>query len=186
MDEPQGDRSRINRTIYQLDSLYNTLSPQEFGRVMQQVLACSFEAAGCHVIENAIGVPDFTATSPTMDGQSHTIAVEVKTTDKSKIVLTQRDLDGILNPGQTGVLAVLVFPAMHPGWLLIQAESVSARSWELRHLAMKPQVDVGFDVNSMFQRITGGLEIGLVSGGPALDGWIKSQRHAFHATNARR
>ena len=183
MDEPQGDRSRSNRTIYQLDSLYKTLSPQEFGRVMQQVLACSFEAAGFHVIENAIGVPDFTATSPAIGGQNHTIAVEVKTTDKSKIVLTQRDLDGILNPGQIGVLAVLVFPAMNPGWLLIRADSVSARSWEIRHLTMKPQVDVGFDVNTMFQRITGGLEVRLVSGGRELDGWIRSQRHAFHATN---
>ncbi len=184
MDEPQEDRSRINRTIYQLDSLYKMLSPQEFGRVMQQVLACSFEAAGFHVIENAIGVPDFTATSPRIDGESHTISVEVKTTDKSRIVLTQRDLDGILNPGQTGVLAVLVFPAMNPGWLLIQAESVSARSWELRHLAIKPQVDVGFDVNTMFQRITCVLEVRLVTGGPELEGWIKSQRHAFHAANA--
>lgn len=186
MDEPQEDRSRINRTIYQLDSLYNSLSPQEFGRVMQQLLACSFEAAGFHVIENAIGVPDFTATSPTIDGQSHTIAVEVKTTDKSKIVLTKRDLDGILNPGQTGVLAVLVFPARNPGWLLIQAESVSARSWELRRLTMKPHVDVGFDVNGRFQQITGGLEVGLVSGGPELDRWIKLQRRAFHDTNAQR
>lgn len=184
MDELQGDRKRINRTIYQLDSLYRTLSPQEFGRVMQQVLACSFEAAGFHVIENTVGVPDFTATSPMMNGQSHTIAVEVKTTDKSKIVLTQRDLDGILNPGQTGLLAVLVFPAMNPGWLLIPAESVSSRSWELRHLAMQPQVDVGFDLNMMFQRITGSLDVAYVSTGAELDGWIKSQRHAFHATNA--
>jgi hypothetical protein len=181
MGEKNGDRGRVNRTIYQLDSLYKHLSPQEFGRVMQQVLACGFEAAGFHVVENAVGVPDFTATSPMTDGLCETIAVEVKTSDKSKISLTQRDLDGIRTPGQTGVLAVLVFPAMNPGWLLIPAASVSPRLWDIRHLGMKHRVDVGFDVDDMFHRITAGLETHLAPGGSELEGWIKTQRHAFLA-----
>lgn len=153
---------------------------------MQQVLACAFEAATFHVIENAVGVPDFTATSPLIDGDCKTIAVEVKTTDKSKVVLTQRDLDGILNPGQVGVLAVLVFPAMNPGWLLISANDITAHSWEMRHLMMKEKVDVGFDVDEMFRRVTAGLETHLATGGPELEGWIKSQRHFFHATNSQK
>ena len=181
MSDTSSDRSRINRTIYQLDTLYKKLSPQEFGRVMQQFLACSFEAAAFDVVENAVGVPDFTATSPLIDGVFQTIAVEVKTTDKSKIPLRQRDLDGIGNPGQVGVLAVLIFPAISPGWLLIQADSISARAWELRHLKMKPRVDVGFDVDVMFHRVVGGLETQMVPGGSDLEGWIKTQRHAFHA-----
>ncbi len=151
---------------------------------MQQVLACSFEAAGFHVVENAVGVPDFTATSPVVDGHCQTIAVEVKTSDKSKISLTQRDLDGILTPGQTGVLAVLMFPAMNPGWLLIAANSIAARSWEIRHLGMKQQVDIGFDVDDMFHRITAELETSLAPGGSELEGWIKAQRHAFLAKNS--
>ncbi|MGH9089899.1 MAG: hypothetical protein ACRDZR_00735 [Acidimicrobiales bacterium] len=165
-----------------MDTLYKQLSPQEFGRVMQQVLACSFEVAAFDVVENAVGVPDFTATSPLIDGACQTIAVEVKTTDKSKIPLKQRDLDGIRNPGQIGVLAVLIFPAKNPGWLLIQADSISARAWELRHLKMKPQVDVGFDADAMLHRVVAGLETQLVPGGSDLEGWIKAQRHAFHAT----
>ena len=185
MAEAIGDRGRINRTIYQLDSLYKNLSPQEFGRVMQQILACGFEAAGFHVVENAVGVPDFTAASPMSDGHCETIAVEVKTSDKPKIPLTQRDLDGIRTPGQTGVLAVLMFPSMNPGWLLIPSDSVTPRSWEIRRLGMKPRVDVGFDVDDMFHRITAGLEASLVTGGSELEGWIKAQRRAFHAVNSR-
>jgi hypothetical protein len=185
MSETTGDRTHINRTIYQLDLLRKRLSPQEFGRVMQQALACAFEAAGFRVVENAIGVPDFTATSPMTSGESQTLAVEVKTSDKSKIVLTKRGLDGIRTPGQSGVLAVLDFPALNPRWLLIPETSVTARSWEIRHLRMKPQVDVGFDVDEMFHRIMGCLEAGMAPGGPDLDGWIKAQRHAFHAMNSR-
>ena len=185
MAETNGDRSRVNRTIYQLDFLYKKLSPQEFGRVMQQVLACVFEAADFRVIENTVGVPDFTATPPKSDGHSETIAVEVKTSDKPKIPLTQRDLDGIRNPEQTGVLAILKFPVTNPGWLLIPADSVSPRSWEIRHLKMKPQVNVGFDVDDMFHRITEGLEVSQVIGGSKLEHWIKAQRHAFLATNSR-
>lgn len=183
MPETNIDRVRVNRTIHQLDLLYKNLSPQEFGRVMQQVLACAFEAAGFHVIENAVGVPDFTATPPMNSGRA-TIAVEVKTSDKSKIPLTQRDLDGIRNPNQTGVLAVLKFPSMNPGWLLIPSDSISPRSWEIRHLGMKPRVDVGFDVDDVFHQIAAGLEASLVTGGSDLDGWIKAQRHAFHAMNS--
>jgi len=183
MADTNGDRSRANRTIYQLDVLYKKLSPQEFGRVMQQVLACAFQAAGFQVIENTIGVPDFTATSPTSVGQ--TIDVEVKTSDKSKIPLTQRDLDGIRNPAHIGVLAVLMFPVKNPGWLLIPADSISPRSWEIRHLKMKPQVNVGFGVDDMFHRIVAELEATSVARGSELDGWIKAQRHAFHAMNSR-
>ena len=152
---------------------------------MQQMLACSFEAAGFHVIENAVGVPDFTATSPIVEGRCETIAVEVKTSDKSKISLTQRDLDGIGTPGQTGILAVLMFPSMNPGWLLIPADSVSPRSWEIRHLGMKEQVGVGFDVDGMFHRVIAGLESGLAPRGQELEGWTKAQRHAFLAKNSR-
>jgi hypothetical protein len=179
------NRVLINRVIYQLDTLYKNLSPQEFGRVMQQLLACSFEAAGFSVVENAVGVPDFTATFPLIDGQRQTIAVEVKTTDKSKIPLTQRDLDGIGNPGQIGILAVLIFPAINPGWLMIRADSISARAWEIRHLKMRPQVDIGFDVDDQFHRIVTGLEAQSVPRGSDLDGWIKAQRHAFHAMVAK-
>lgn len=152
---------------------------------MQQVLACSFEAAGFRVVENTVGVPDFTATSSITDGNDQTIAVEVKTSDKSKISLTQRDLDGIRTPGQTGVLAVLMFPAMNPRWLLNSADSISPGSWEIRHLGMKPQVNVGFDVDNMFHRATAGLETHLVPGGSELEGWIKTQRHAFLVLNSR-
>ena len=152
---------------------------------MQQVLACSFEAAGFHVVENAIGVPDFTATASSTDGNGQTIAVEVKTSDKSKISLTQRDLDGIRTPGQIGVLAVLMFPAMNPRWLLISADSISPGSWEIRHLGMKPQVNVGFEVDNMFHRATSGLEANLVPGGSELESWIKAQRHTFLVINSR-
>jgi hypothetical protein len=151
---------------------------------MQQVLACGFEAADFHVVENAVGVPDFTATSPMIDGDCQTFAVEVKTTDKAKIAPTQRDLDGIRTPGQIGVLAVLMFPSMNPGWLLIPANSISTRSWEIRHLMMKRKVDVGFDVDDMFHRVVAGFETNLATGGSDLEGWIKAQRHAFLAMSS--
>ena len=152
---------------------------------MQQVLACAFEAADFRVIENTVGVPDFTATPPKSSDNSETIAVEVKTSDKPKIPLTQRDLDGIRTPGQTGVLAVLMFPSMSPGWLLVPADSISPRSWEIRHLKMKPQVNVGFDVDAMFHRIMAELEVTSVTKGSELDSWIKAQRHAFHTRNSK-
>jgi hypothetical protein len=176
MTEVIGDRSRISRTIYKLDSLYHRLSPHEFGRVMQQVLACSFEASGFRVVENAIGVPDFTATSPPWSGDVQVIAVEVKTTDKAKLNVTQRDLDGISTAGQTGVLAVLMFPSKDPGWLLISANDLSPRSWALRYLRMKSRVDVGCDVNGMLHDIVAGLDTGTAPGGPELESWIRGER----------
>jgi hypothetical protein len=181
VNDSEDNRSRINRTIFQLDSLYNSLSPQEFGRVMQQLLACTFAATKFRVIENTIGVPDFTATTTLVGGISETFAVEVKTTDKSKLSLTQRDLDGILTPGQTGILAVLMFPAITPRWLLISAGGVSSRSWEIRHLKGMPNIDVGFDVDTLFQQVVANLDTASISKGQELEGWIKGQRHSFMA-----
>lgn len=185
MDETTRDRTRINRTIYQLDLLHGRLSPQDFGRAMQQLLACAFEAAGFRVIENAVGVPDFTASRETANGVFQTFAFEVKTSDTARIVLTERDLDGIRIPGHTGVLAVLVFPARNPRWLLISEDALTARSWETRHLAQMQQVDVGFDLDEIFQRVIGSLDATLAPSGPPLKDWINSQRLAFHAINFR-
>lgn len=44
-------------------------------------------------------------------------------------------------------------------------------------------MDVGFDVDGMFHRVTAGLETDAAMGGSELGGWIKSQRHAFHTMN---
>jgi Holliday junction resolvase len=161
------------------------LTPQEFGRVLQQLLACEFEAAGFHVVENAVGVPDFTASPPIIAPDCQTIAVEVKTTDRSMVSLTQRDLDGVLAPGQLGVVAVLVFPARHPGWLLVSADDLCARSWKIRHLMMKPKAEVGFDVDEVFHQLMAGLETDVVTSGPGLEAWTRSQRHAFLASHLR-
>jgi hypothetical protein len=74
---------------------------------------------------------------------------------------------------------------MNPGWLLIPAASVSPRSWDIRHLGMKHRVDVGFDVDEMFQQIAAELEVQLAPGGSELEGWVKAQRHAFLAKYSR-
>jgi hypothetical protein len=152
---------------------------------MQHLLACVFEAAGFHVVENAVGVPDFSAVPPIIARDCPTIAVEVKTTDKAVIFLTQRDLDGVSAPEQLGVVAVLMFPARNPGWLLIPAASLCAGSWKVRHLMRKPRVEVGFSVDEMFRQLVGELETDAVTGGPGLEGWVKSQRHAFLANHLR-
>ena len=75
------DRVTINRGIVRLDCLCSLLGPQGFGRAMQHLLAYSFECAGFEVVENAVGVPDYTATPPV---GSETISVEVKTSGRYK------------------------------------------------------------------------------------------------------
>jgi hypothetical protein len=184
MSDPTGGRVRINRTIHQLDVLRGKLTAQEFGRAMQQLLACAFEAAGFDVVENAVGVPDFTATPPRPAGNVGQIAVEVKTSDKPEISLTRRDLHGIRTLGQTGMLAVLVFPDLSPRWALVPANSVSARTWKMRHLLAMEQVDVGFDVNDIFYEIGASLDTTSVVGGPELGNWIKVERHKFLSLNS--
>lgn len=183
MVEVLDDRRAINRTIYVLDSLHDALSPQEFGRAMQRVLACVFQAQGFLVVQNAVGVPDFTATGK---DAGRALAVEVKTCEGSRVSLTQRDLDGVRVSGQTGVLAVLVFPDRTPRWLLISADTLSARAWLMRHLAAKPQVDVGFGVSDVFYRVVGSLQPEWVRGGPELEQWLDFQLHSFLASAAGR
>jgi hypothetical protein len=153
---------------------------------MQHVLAWCFEAAGFQVVENAVGVPDFTAHSPPSAVKSEYFAVEVKTTDKTRISLAQRELDAIRTTGQTGILAILEFPSMNPGWLLKSADGLAARTLELRHLRLRPQVELIFDVDGIFRDAVSGLEVQSIVRGPALKGWISSQRGMFLSRVAQR
>jgi hypothetical protein len=179
MFEGSADRVLINKAIYQLDLLYANLTPQEFGRVMQQILACCFEAADYHLVENAVGVPDFVATSQGTEISCVTFAVEVKTTDKPKISITQRDLDGIRTPGVSGVLAVLIFPSRNPRWMLLSEDDIAPGALEIRSLERKVPVDVGFDLSSVFRQAASQIEAVSAPGGSDLELWIKRQRHKF-------
>lgn len=173
-------RVQLNRTIVQLEVLYNNLSAQDFGRLMQGFLACVFEHAGFQVTENAVGVPDFTASpiaTPAID--SGTIAVEVKTSDRREVTLSERELTATKMAGQLSILAALDYPSRTPKWALVSAHHLSPGKWPMRRLLAKPQVDVGFGLQDSFHLIVGGLDASSVRGGPALDEWTASKRREF-------
>lgn len=180
MSDMELDRVEINRIIAQLDSLYTSLTAQDFGRLMQSFLASVFEAAGFRVVENAVGVPDFTASVvdqvTTVTG---TIAVEVKTSDSREITLSERDLAAIKTAGQVSVLAALAFPDRTPKWALVSADDLAPGRWPIRRLLGKRQVDVGFDLHHLFYRLLAGVDASTVAGGPVLDEWAAARRREF-------
>ena len=157
--------------------MLDRLSPQEFGRSMQQLLACTFQLAGFVVSENAVGVPDIVARLPDGGvGPVGAVAIEVKTSESGEIQLSKRELDAIRMNGELPVVAALSFPDVSPSWALVHANDVSPRKWDVRRLLAKPQVDVGFDVTDRFHDVVGDVDVASLAVGKELDSWLANQR----------
>lgn len=146
MDDPVPSPLRVVALLQQLDQRFGA---QEFGQILQTLLALTIRKAGYEVLKNTVGVPDLVASRPdSREGYS----IEVKT-GATKIALSQRDLDGVLSSGKTPVVAALFMSDPSFRWLLADARSLKAGSYRRFELEAKPRVSLGFDVTEDFQRI---------------------------------
>jgi hypothetical protein len=138
------------RVLGLLDRLYSRYGPQVFGQVMQRLLAAAFALSGREVVPNAVGVPDFTATNP---GIPHGFGVEVKTTADGAVVLSERELMGVMNSGHTPVVAFLDYPSEDPKWHLLDAASLKAGTYEALRLVRTPKAIIDLDANALFREL---------------------------------
>lgn len=138
------------RTLVLLRRLHDRHGAQGFGRVCQTLLAISFKSAGFEVTKNPVGVPDILARRA---GPSGGFAIEAKTSEERRVTLQERELKGLVDSGLVPALAILSFPEPDPLWYLIDATKVAPGNYEVIHLARRPRVDVGFEVNSVFRTV---------------------------------
>lgn len=138
------------RVLGLLDRLHSRYGPQVFGQVMQRLLAAAFASSGHVVTPNAVGVPDFTATKAT---PPRGFGVEVKTTADGAVVLSDRDLAGVMNCGHTPVVALLDYPSDNPTWHFLDAASLKPGVYEPFRLKRKPKALLDFDANESFSSL---------------------------------
>jgi len=146
MEDPTLDPARC---LALLNELLDGHGPQVFGRVMQSLLAETFQRAGYSVSMNAVGVPDFTAVKRVPHSS---FAIEAKTGSGSTVVLSDRDLEGVRSTGWVPVIALLLFPATEVGWVLLNASHLLAGSHRTLRLIRQPYVILDFDVNLGFHK----------------------------------
>ncbi|MDG6898902.1 MAG: hypothetical protein JRN24_04085 [Nitrososphaerota archaeon] len=137
------------RVVTLLQQLKQRFGPQEFGQIVQTLLALTFRKAGFGALKNTVGVPDLVISRP---GSGGGFAIEVKT-GESKITLSRRDLDGVLTSGKVPVVAALFLSDPSPHWMLTDARSLRPLSYRRFELEGKPTVDPGFAVTEGFCRI---------------------------------
>ncbi len=145
MPEPAPNPLRILALVQQLEDRFG---PQEFGQVMQTLLALSFRRAGFQVVKNAIGVPDLQASR---SGGPSGFAIEVKTGGDT-ISLSKRDLEGVMSTGKTPVVAAYFLSDPTPRWWFVDAKSLKATTYHRYEVSAKPAVEAGFDLTDMFSR----------------------------------
>jgi hypothetical protein len=146
MENQPPDPLRVVALVHQLQDRFG---PQEFGQIVQTLLALTFHQAGFEVLRNTVGVPDLLLSRPeTREGY----AIEVKTGDE-KITLSQRDLDGVLSGGRTAVLAALFLsdPSLH--WFTVDARRLRPTSYRRYELDSRPPIDFGFNLTEKFSRV---------------------------------
>lgn len=159
------------RILGLLDQIYDRFGPQVFGQVMQQLLAAAFAQSGHQVIPNAVGVPDFTATK---SSKQLGFGVEVKTSAEGTVVISERDLMGVLNSGHTPVVAFLDYPADDPKWHFLDAASVKAGTYKPVRLVRRPRAAIDFDANAFFRRLLVEHHAAAMVGTTALEHALKS------------
>lgn len=146
MDNPVPSPLRVVALLQHLDQRFGA---QEFGQILQTLLALTFRKAGYEVLKNTVGVPDLVVSRrDSREGYS----IEVKT-GVTKVTLSQRDLDGVLSSGKTPVVAALFMSDPSHHWFLADARSLRAGSYRRFELEAKPRVSLAFDVTEDFQRI---------------------------------
>ena len=146
MPDPAPNPLRILALVQQLQDHFG---PQEFGQIMQILLALAFRRAGFQVVKNAVGVPDLQAFRA---GVSPSFAIEVKT-GETIVALSKRDLAGVMSKGGTPAIAAFFLSDPTPRWWLIDARSLKATTYRRYEISAKPIVEVGFDVTEQFSRM---------------------------------
>lgn len=147
----EADSARPNtlRVVALLQQLEQRFGPQEFGQIVQTLLALTFRTAGFDVLKNTVGVPDLVISKPESNmGYS----IEVKT-GGVRVVLSERDLDGVLSNAKTPVVASMFLSDPSSHWLLTDARSLKPGSYRRFELEAKPKVSLGFEVTEEFGRI---------------------------------
>lgn len=151
------------RVLALVQQLQDRFGPQEFGQIMQVLVALSFKRAGFQVVKNTIGVPDLQA----FRGEVPTgFAIEVKT-GESTISLSKRDLEGVMSKGGTPAVAVYFLSDPTPRWWLVDAGSLKATTYRRYEISSKPVVDAGLDLTDQFSRVLAeALSIAMEGPGP--------------------
>jgi hypothetical protein len=146
-----------------VQQLEGSFGPQQFGQIMQTLLAISFKSAGFEVIKNAVGVPDLQAFHK---GNSDGYAIEAKT-GKTSVSLSKRDLDGVRSTGRIPVVAAFFVSDPKPRWWLVNANALRVATYRRHEIESKPRVDVGFDLTDQFSRIlASNIQIAMEGPGP--------------------
>ncbi|MHB1501973.1 MAG: hypothetical protein ACYCYK_12570 [Candidatus Dormibacteria bacterium] len=157
--------------ILRLAKLYDDVLPQPRGQIIQSLLGFTLEAAGYDVTPNYVGVPDLRATQWEIGAG---FAIECKT--GSPVVLSARDLKGIRECHEVGVLASFVYPSVRPHWWMTDATRLRARPWEWWELGRLPVIDLGFDVDETFVTVVNDVPLDVMMERTTVIEWGERRR----------
>src|SRR5579864_7361877 len=155
-----------SRCIALLDGLLDSHDAQGFGRVMQKLLAHCFRQEGYLVLNNPIGVPDFVAVRP---GRKTGFAVEAKTATGGRLHLNERELKAVVLSDHRPVVAVLLFPDLHPRWVCVDGRALGPGDLAVASVVRKPQVEIDFDLDRRFRSVLAEFHEAAMSSSYVLD-----------------
>jgi hypothetical protein len=167
------DARRTHQVIWHLSKLYDEVRPQQRGQIVQSLLEFTLEIGGYSVTPNYIGVPDLRAAQRESGAG---FAIECKT--GNPVVVSERDLKGIQDCQEIGVLASFVYPAIQPHWWLTDGNRLRVRSWAWWELGRLPTVDLGFDVDDVFVTLVNHVPVEVLMDREALVEWAGRRRRA--------
>jgi len=118
------------------------------------------------VLNNPIGVPDFVAVRP---GRKTGFAVEAKTATGGRLHLNERELKAVVLSDHRPVVAVLLFPDLHPRWVCVDGRALGPGDLAVASVVRKPQVEIDFDLDRRFRSVLAEFHEAAMSSSYVLD-----------------
>jgi Holliday junction resolvase len=137
-------------TFYQLDTLLRKRGPPSFGRICQNLLELCF-------IENHYTTRGRAVERPDIVAERHDLkyAVECKYQQGSNLMLTQRDLDGVMDLRSSNFIPTIACLLMdiNANWIMIKADKLRPGKYNKTSLIIYELKDLSKEINSVFPKI---------------------------------
>lgn len=137
-------------TYYQLDALLQKRGPPSFGRICQNLLELCFIEDHYLTRGRAVERPDIVA-----ERLDRKYAVECKYQKGSNLMLTQRDLDGVMELQSSNFIPTIAFLLMdiNANWMMIKADRLKPGKYNKTALVIYELNDLSKEINSVFPKI---------------------------------
>ena len=154
-----------------VEEVASKLTPTEFGRLAQVLLALSFQEIGFSINHfQQVGRHDILAVRGTQE-----YAVEVKAPTRDEVMIKKEDLMCVENLRHIPILAVFTYPELDAQWVVLPSRGIQPRSYQKASLKKYRMPELSAELNESFLKVVAKQREAISNGASELRKLIKRE-----------